>query len=233
MTDMAMRPEGTSIPGTAGPIVSDRAFPRHDERALFGRVMGLVALTIGGSALGAYLGRNLAGGAGIAFFIGSLACVFGLNAATSKGNEQLALGLLVGLGVLLGLAIAPVLAVYAKADPASVWDAAGVTAAFVAGLGAIGYSTRRDLSSWARRLTWVLVGLIVTGLVLLLVSIPQASMVYALFGLVIFGGFTIVDFNRLRRTDRDGAVPIAAGIFLDIFNIFLFLVELFGGARES
>ena len=50
--------------------------------------------------------------------------------------------------------------------------------------------------------------------------------------LVIFGGFTILDFNRLRRASSDAAVPIAAGIFLDIFNIFLFLLNLFGGERQ-
>ena len=46
---------------------------------------------------------------------------------------------------------------------------------------------------------------------------------------MIFGGFTIYDFNRLRRASDDGAVLIAAGIFLDIFNVFLLLLDLFGG----
>ncbi len=35
----------------------------------------------------------------------SFALVFGLNAAVARGREQLAIGLLFGLGVLLGLAI--------------------------------------------------------------------------------------------------------------------------------
>ena len=48
-----------------------------------------------------------------------------------------------------------------------------------------------------------------------------------------YGGFTLVDFNRLRRATPDAAVPIAAGIFLDIFNVFLFFIELFGGSRRS
>jgi hypothetical protein len=43
----------------------------------------------------------------------------------------------------------------------------------------------------------------------------------------------IFDFNRLRRTEMANAVPIAASIFLDIFNVFLLLLlELFGGGRE-
>jgi FtsH-binding integral membrane protein len=47
-------------------------------------------------------------------------------------------------------------------------------------------------------------------------------------GLVIFGGYTILDFNRLRRAGVDSAVPIAASIFLDVLNIFLFFLQLFG-----
>ena len=51
-------------------------------------------------------------------------------------------------------------------------------------------------------------------------------------GSAIFGGFTIFDFNRLRRANPDGAVAIAASIFLDVFNVFLLLLELFGGQRD-
>jgi FtsH-binding integral membrane protein len=46
-----------------------------------------------------------------------------------------------GLGLLLGLAVAPVIADYAQADPSTLWQAAGATAAFVAVLGAYGYAT--------------------------------------------------------------------------------------------
>ena len=55
--------------------------------ALFGRVMGLVALTVGFATLGVYLGRNL-GGAGwfIAWLI-ALGCLVGLNVANARGNQ--------------------------------------------------------------------------------------------------------------------------------------------------
>jgi modulator of FtsH protease len=65
-----------------------------------------------------------------------------------------------------------------------------------------------------------------------LVAIPSGNIIYCVLGLVIFGGFTIFDFNRLRRTEMASAVPIAASIFLDIFNVFLLLLRLFGGVRE-
>jgi FtsH-binding integral membrane protein len=209
------------------------AVTRDRTREVFGQVMGLVALTVGCTALGAYIGRNLSGGTGLVLFIGAFGCIFGLNIASSRGHEQLAIALLFGLGLLLGLAVGPVLAVYAKAQPAVLWQAAGATAAFVGALGAYGYATRRDLSSWARTLFWALLGLIAFGIVGLFVAIPGGNIIYCVGGLAIFGAFTIFDFNRLRRTkDMSSAVPIAAGIFLDIFNVFLFMLRLLGGGRN-
>ena len=209
-----------------GAITGDRA------REVFGQVMGLVAVTLACTALGAYIGRNLSGGTGLVMFIGAFACIFGLNIASARGHEQLAIGLLFGLGLLIGLAVGPVLAVYAKSDPGVLWQAAGATAAFVAGCGAYGYATRRDLSTWARTLFWALLGLIAFGLIGIFVAIPNGNVIYSIAGLAVFGAFTIFDFNRLRRANMASAVPIAAGIFLDIFNIFLFMLRLLGGGRN-
>ena len=116
-----------------------------------------------------------------------------------------------------------------KANPSALWESAGATAAFVGALGAYGYATRRDLSSWARTLFWLLLALIVFGIVLIFVNIPGGHLIYAVLGLAIFGAYAIFDFNRLRRANMDEAVPIAAGIFLDIFNVFLFFLQIFGG----
>ncbi len=39
----------------------------------------------------------------------------------------------------------------------------------------------------------------------------------------------MLDFNRLRRADNGEVVQIAAGIFLDVINVFPFFLQLFGG----
>jgi FtsH-binding integral membrane protein len=224
----------SALKTTAGESTLSTQPITHDQaRELLGQVMGFIAVTVGFTALGAYLGRDLSGATGLLLFIGAVACIIGLNVAAAKGREQLAVGLLFALGLLLGLAVAPLIADYADADPAALWQASGATAAFVAGCGAYGYATRRDLSSWARTLFWALLGLIAFGIVAIFVSIPNSNLIYAVAGLGIFGAFTIFDFNRLRRSTRDAAVPIAAAIFLDIFNIFLLALELFGGGRQD
>jgi uncharacterized protein len=202
-----------------------------DSRAVFGQVMGLVAVTVGFFAAGAYLGRDLTGGTFWILFIAAFGCFFGLNIAARR-SEGLAIVLLFAAGLLLGMAIGPALAVYAKSDPTVLWQSGGATALFVGGLGAYGYATKRDLSSWARTLFWLLIGLIVFGVVLIFVNIPGGSLIYSVLGLVIFGAYTIFDFNRLRRANMDQAVPIAAGIFLDVVNIFLFFLTIFGGGNR-
>ena len=205
---------------------------RVKTRALFAEVMGLVAVTIGFTALNAHVGRDLGGGWGIAALLAGLVLLVGLNAAAAR-SRSLALTMLFAVGLLLGLVLGPGLAAYTAADPAAVWQAAGATALFTAALGSFGWATRRDLSSIVRVLLWGLVALIVLGLLALFVAIPGANLVLAIAGLVIFGGFTAYDFQRLRSAGADDAVPIAASIFVDVLNVFQLLLLLFGGGDDA
>ena len=64
---------------------------------LLGQTMGLVAVTAGLFAVGAYLGRDPASPWGWLLFIAAFACLIGMNAA----------------GLLIGVATAPTLSYYA------------------------------------------------------------------------------------------------------------------------
>jgi uncharacterized protein len=190
--------------------------------------MGLVALTAATFALGAYLGRDMSYRYGWLFFIASFACLFGMQFAIRK-SEQLAIFMLFGFGLLVGLAVAPTIAYYAETNPQAVWQAGGATALFIAGFGTAGYATRRDLSGLARVCFWALLALIVFGIITIFVNIPNGDLIYAILGLVIFAGFTMVDFQRLRKAKDIRAAPLlAASIFLDILNVFLMLLSIFG-----
>jgi modulator of FtsH protease len=53
-------------------------------------------------------------------------------------------------------------------------------------------------------------------------------------GLVIFAGFTMFDFQRLRVSkDMSTAPLLAASIFLDVLNVFLFFLEIFSGGERA
>jgi uncharacterized protein len=205
---------------------------RGQAHTLFAQTMAYVAATAALFALGAWLGRNLTGAVGIIAFIAAFACLIGMRFA-ARGSLQLTVGLLGAFGLLIGLAVAPTIAYYGSMDPQALWQAGGATALFIAGFGAAGYATRRDLSALARVLFWALVALIVFGIVLIFVNIPEGALVYSVLGLVIFAGFTMFDFQRLRTsTDVTSAPFLAASIFLDILNVFLFFLQIFSGGED-
>jgi uncharacterized protein len=207
--------------GTIGAPARDRT------HTLFGQTMGYVAVTTGFFALGAYLGRHLPEGWAIVWFIAAFACLIGMN-FTVRRSKGLSAVLLFAVGTALGLAMAPALVYYASVNPQALWQAGGATALFIAGFGAAGYATRRDLSGLARLCFWALVALIVFGIVLIFVRIPAGDLIYSVLGLVIFAGLTMFDFQRLRRSkDIDSAPLIAASIFLDALNVFLFFLRIF------
>ena len=195
--------------------------------ALFGRVMGLVAVTVGFATLGVWVMRG-AGCAGwfIAWLL-AIGCLIGLNVANARGMTGLAVALLFGFGLLMGASVATTVNYYAATDPTAVRQAFGATALFVGVLGSAGYAIRRDLSFLYRIAFWLLLALLVAGIVLIFVRIDAAYTIYAILGLAVFGLYTVLDFNRLRRAGKDQAIPLAASIFLDVLNVFLLLLSLF------
>jgi FtsH-binding integral membrane protein len=214
----------STTPAVSTPLSRDQA------GGLLGQTMGLVALTAGCFALGAYIGRDTSGAWTILWYIAAFAVLFGMNAAAQR-SEQLAVGLLFAFGVLLGLAVAPTVGYYVGADPQAVWEAGGATALFIAGFGAAGYATRRDLTPLARYFFWALLALIVFAIVLVFVQIPGGALIYAIAGLVIFAGLTLFDFQRLRTTQDIRSAPLlAASIFLDVLNVFLLFLSIFSSS---
>jgi modulator of FtsH protease len=212
---------------------------RDRTRTLFGQTMGYVAVTAGVFALGTYLGRHMTQGWALVWFVAAFACLIGMQFAVprrasqasqeTRGSGGLATGLLLAFGLTMGLAMAPTVVYYADTNPSVVWQAGGATALFIAGFGAAGYATRRDLSALGRISFFALIALIIFGIVMIFVRIPGGSLLYSIIGLVVFAGLTAYDFQRLRQsTDLNSAPLLAASIFLDALNVFLFFLRIFG-----
>ena len=201
-------------------------------QTLFGQTMGLVALTAAFFAAGAYGGRNLGQGAVTVSWIAAFVILLFMRFAARR-SPTAATVLLVIFGALMGAASSPTLVFYAQTQPTILWQAGGATALFVGAFGTFGYLTKRDLSAW-RRISFIgLLLLLLFGIVAIFVRIPHGQMIYAVLGLVIFAGLTAADFQRLRRSQNlDSAPLLAASIFLDILNIFMFFLRIFAGRRN-
>lgn len=213
----------------------DRALDRRSSDqsgVLFGSTMELVALTTGFFALGAYIGRDMSAGWGLLFYLLSFGFLIAMRFAV-RSESASTTGLLVAFGTAIGLATGPTVAYYANTDPAAVWEAGGATALFMAALGLIGYSTKRDLTPLARIGFWALLALIVYGVVMIFVQVPGGELIYCVLGLAIFALLTVVDFQRLRTAGRVSSAPLlAASIFLDALNVFLFFLQIFSRRRN-
>ena len=204
---------------------------RVATNTLFGRVMGLVALTVAVRDA-RRLRRARLGRRGL---VHRLAAVVRLPDRPQRRQRprqhRPRARAAVRLRPARGASVSTTVNYYAETDPTAVRQAFGATALFVGVLGAGGYATRRDLSFLYRIAFWLLLGLLVAGIVLIFVRIPAAYTLYSIFGLGVFGLYIVIDFNRLRRAGSDEAIPLAAGIFLDVLNIFLFFLRIFGRSR--
>lgn len=219
--------------GASGYTTRRRVVGRVDTigaHAVFGSVMALVALTLGCTALGAHIGGDLGHTPALLCIIAAAVAIC-LTPGAAERSEARAMGALFTAGLLLGLGLGPVLRVAVAAHPDAIRSAAETTAIFVAVLGAAGYSMRCDLGVLWRALLVAVGGLLMTALVAMLLSSPMVDRAYSIGGIVVFGGYTLFDFNRMRRAGVQDVFPLAIGIFLDAVNAFMFLLNL--GSGES
>jgi modulator of FtsH protease len=198
---------------------------------LFGQVMLLVAVALGFFAGGAYIGRDLSYSTGFICEIAAIVMLFAQSFVKPLRVGTLAVGWLYALALLLGIGLGPVISYYTTYDPTVLYQAAGGTALTVAGMGAFGMATSHDLVRWARPLFWVFLAVVIVSWVLVLTS-SGGNLLLSLAIYVFASAFLAINFQYLRRyAGADDAVWIATGIFINIINIFLALLRIFGGNR--
>jgi modulator of FtsH protease len=209
-----------------GPVVSAPAQP------LLAQVLAITALGLCVTALAAYVTQNISPVIGTVAMIVGFILLIAINRV--RENEAVALGLFYAFTFLEGIGIGPVIGQYVRAFGNEVV----VNAALTTGLGmfalaAIVYATGLDLRRFQGIFTIALLGLVVAGIVSLFVHFIHPQ-VYAWITLVIFAGLVLIDFARIRA-GGDGLTPVqmATSIYLDAINIFLALLQIFGGRRSS
>jgi modulator of FtsH protease len=206
--------------------------PAIPTQALLGQVLGITALGLCITAGAAYLFQNAATGFGLVAMIVGFILLFAINA--TRANAALSLGLFYAFTFLEGIGIAPVVGHYLRYVGSDVVvNAALTTGLGMFALGAIVYATGLDLRRFQGIFMIALMGLVLVGVVSMFVHFLHPQ-VYAWLTLVIFSGLVLIDFARIRA-GGDGLTPvqIAVSIYLDAINIFLALLQIFGGRRSS
>jgi modulator of FtsH protease len=203
----------------AGPAVS--------SSALLGQVLGITGVGFIITALSAYLFRGIAPGAGlIALFVG-FAMLFIMSAV--RRNPQVALLWFYAFTFVEGVGLAPTIMRYVNiSGPEVVVDAAATTGFGMLVLGGVAYTFSIDWRRFQGLAFGALIVLVLVGIASAFFHFLQPG-AYAWATLGVFTLLVLVDFSRIRA-GGDGltAVDLAVSIYLDMINIFLALLQLFG-----
>lgn len=206
-----------------------------DRPAVLGKVMGLLGFACLFTAGGAIIGRSLGPGAFFLSIIGSFATVIALQFL--RDRSPLNLALLYAFATFEGMALGLILESYvARGLGGVVLNAAATTAAVTLAAGAYGYATKRDLSGLGSILFIGLIGVVVASLVGIFVQLPLLYIGISAVAAVLFTGFLVFDLNRVansRGATEGQTILLAVSVYLDVFNLFLALLRLFGFAGSS
>ena len=159
---------------------------------------------------------------------------FGIN-RLATGTAQ---ALFWAFAVVMGLSMSTIFLTYTGTSIAQTFFA---TAAAFAGLSLWGYTTKRDLSGMGTFLIMGLVGILVAMLINIFLQSSAMAFAISVIGVLLFAGLTAYDTQRIKSmyayvagTDFMGKSVVmgALTLYLDFVNMFMFLLQLFGGRRD-
>jgi FtsH-binding integral membrane protein len=100
-----------------------------------------------------------------------------------------------------------------------------------------GYFTKQSLDSVGKWMFVGLIAIIVASVINIFIGSSVVQMVISALAIVIFLGLTAYDTQRIRElvsVDHNGNTEVvgALTLYLDFINLFLNLLQLFGGRKE-
>ena len=134
-----------------------------------------------------------------------------------------------------GVWLAPFLYAMQAAAPGAVGEAGILTFSAFGALSLYGLTSRRDFSAWGSFLSVGLIVLIVAMVINMFVQSAGAYLWMSAVGVMIFSGLLVFDTWRFMRSGRfgpDDYVFAAVQIYLDLLNMFVFILSLLGGGRR-
>ncbi|MFA5947766.1 MAG: Bax inhibitor-1/YccA family protein [Candidatus Gracilibacteria bacterium] len=200
----------------------------------FGKVMSFFGLAVLSSAAGVYITTHYF----IQYFAQTPALMYVFFAVelilifTSRIwslSSPLNRILFVLFTFITGVTIAPLIAILAQsAEGAAMLSKALIATACMFGATALfGYTTSYNLSGLRGFLLMSLIGMIIVGIIGIFIPWGNGmEMVYSGFGVIIFSGFTMYDFQKLKNYPQDRYIEAALSLYLDIFNLFLYILRL-------
>ena len=164
-----------------------------------------------------------------------LAAIFGvsyvLGTNPSKEVAQLCLH---GFAALMGLSFATIFAVFTMGSIVGAFMGAAILFAVMSGYG---YFTKRSLDSVGKFMFVGLIAIIIASIVNIFIGSTVMQMVISALAIIIFLGLTAYDTQQIREmvsVDTSPAVEVSGALtlYMDFINLFLNLLQLFGGRKD-
>lgn len=139
-----------------------------------------------------------------------------------------------GFAALMGLSLSTIFVVFTLGSIFSAFMGALV---LFGTMSFYGYFTKQSLDSLGKYLFIGLIAIIIASVINVFVGNTLAATVISALSILVFLGLTAYDTQKIREMisyDNDGRVEVlgALSLYLDFINIFINLLQLFGGRKD-
>lgn len=171
-------------------------------------------------------------------FIGMFAMAWILPARLNRMSTFTALGMFLLFSAMMGTSLASIFLVY---ELGKIFYTFFITAGVFGAMSVYGYFTKSDLSKMGTYLLMALLGLIIASVVNIFIGSSALMWGISILGVLIFVGLTAWDTQQIKLMASANLEPSlsdklatlgALNLYLDFINLFLFLLQIFGGNRD-
>lgn len=154
--------------------------------------------------------------------------LFGLFAVKNKPGINLAV--LFGFTFISGLTITPLLSniLLMPSGASIVAQAFLMTSVAFGGISVFAMTTKRDFSGMGKMLFIALIILIVGSISNIFFQSPLLQLGIAGVGALLFSAFILYDTQQIIKGGFETPIEAAIALYLDFFNLFVMLLQLFG-----
>ena len=164
-----------------------------------------------------------------------LAAIFGVSYVLGNNpTKQVAQLCLHGFAALMGLSFAMIFAVFTMGSIVSAFMGGAILFGIMSGYG---YFTKQSLDSMGKFMLVGLIAIVIASIVNIFIGSTVMQMVISALAIIIFLGLTAYDTQQIREmvsVDTSPAVEVSGALtlYMDCINLFLNLLQLFGGRRD-
>ena len=170
--------------------------------------------------------------------IAELILVFVISGAIQKLSPVVTKLLFILYSILNGITMSFIFLVYTSSSISLTFF---ITAGTFGLMSIYGYLTKKDLTKFGNILIMALLGIIIAFVVNFFLKSQTLQYIISIIGIIVFVGLVAYDTQKLKRigqmeldenTKKKLSIIGALSLYLDFINLFLLLLQFFGGRRS-